>query len=315
MTTQYYPLRNKDGLMVNLTQLTTEQRNPLTYELDTFSPMQIAQVMNDENKKAIEAIDSVLDKVANAIELGAVALQSGGRIIYQGAGTSGRLGVLDAVECPPTFGVSANTVVGLIAGGNEAFLHAIEDVEDDESQGEADLAKLNPTDRDLVVGIAASGRTPYVIGGLEFARSIGCKTVAISCVGNSAIGEHANLAIEVATGPEVLTGSTRLKAGTVQKIILNMISTGSMTLTGKVYQNLMVDVKQTNEKLRARAQNIVCQACNCSAGEAQNALEDSAGDVKAAIVSIELGVSTQQANLLLSQSNMSVRKAIELSIA
>ena len=245
--------------MVDLSKLTTEQRNPLTLELDTFSPLEIAQAMNAEDANAVKAVECVLPQVAQAIQWAASCLADGGRIIYLGAGTSGRLGVLDAVECPPTFGVDNDLVVGLIAGGEDAFVKAREGAEDDTSQGEGDLRAIDLCERDFVVGLAASGRTPYVIGGLTYARELGCKTAAVACVPTSRIGEVAELAIEPVTGPEVLTGSTRLKAGTAQKLVLNMISTGAMTLTGKVYQNLMVDVKQTNQKLHARARNIVIE--------------------------------------------------------
>ena len=237
--------------MVDLSRLTTEQRNPRTMNLDTMTPLQIAEAMNAEDANAVAAVQRVLPQVATVIEWAADALAAGGRMVYLGAGTSGRLGVLDAVECPPTFGVSESTVVGLIAGGKDAFTVAREGVEDDPAEGASDLERIGLEPRDLVIGLAASGRTPYVIGGLTYARKLGCKTAAIACVPESQVGQVAELAIEPVTGPEVLTGSTRLKAGTAQKLVLNMISTGAMTRSGKVYQNLMVDVKQTNEKLRA----------------------------------------------------------------
>ena len=296
--------------MVDLSQLATEQRNARTMELDTFAPLEIAEAMNAEDAHAVEAVHKVLPQVATAIEWAAEALDGGGRVIYLGAGTSGRLGVLDAVECPPTFGVSDNTVVGLIAGGKDAFVCAREGVEDEPEEGARDLAGIHLTARDLVVGLAASGRTPYVIGGLTYARELGCKTLAIACTAHSRIGEVADLAIEPVTGPEVLTGSTRLKAGTAQKMILNMISTGAMTLTGKVYQNLMVDVKQTNEKLRARAQRIVMQAAGCTAEEAASALTASDGSVKVALTSLLLNVTPDTAREALETANGHVRKAV-----
>ena len=258
--------------MLDLTKLTTEQRNPKTMELDTFSSLEIARVMNEENNRVIEGIDRVLPQIATAIDWAGEALNAGGRIIYLGAGTSGRLGVLDAVECPPTFGVSYDTVVGLIAGGEGAFVKAAEGAEDKAEAGAADLDALSLESRDIVIGLAASGRTPYVIGGLTRAREVGCKTVAIACNEGSKIGTVADLAIEPVCGPEVLTGSTRLKAGTAQKLVLNRISTGSMVAAGKVYQNLMVDVKQSNEKLRVRAQNIVMMATDCTREQAADAL-------------------------------------------
>ena len=297
--------------MVDLSQLTTEQRNPETLALDTYTPLEIAQAMNREDAHAVEAVGKVLPQIAQAIQWGADALAAGGRVIYMGAGTSGRLGVLDAVECPPTFGVTLDTVVGLIAGGEEAFTVAQEGVEDDPDEGVRDLKRIDLTPRDFVVGLAASGRTPYVIGGLTYARELGCKTAAIACVARSKIGGAAELAIEPVTGPEVLTGSTRLKAGTAQKTVLNMISTGSMTLTGKVYQNLMVDVKQTNEKLHDRARRIVMQATNCTSEVAAKALEETGDDVKLALTSILLDVTPDEARATLDAAHGHVRGALE----
>lgn len=299
--------------MLDLSTLTTEQRNPLTLELDTFSAMQIAEAMNLEDSNAVKAVGHTLPQVAQAIELAAKCLSAGGRIVYLGAGTSGRLGVLDAVECPPTFGVDVGAVVGLIAGGKNAFVEAQEGAEDDALQGEKDLRGIEITERDFIVGLTASGRTPYVLGGLTYARKLGCKTAAIACVLSSAVGEIAELAIEPVTGPEVLTGSTRLKAGTAQKLVLNMISTGAMTLSGKVYQNLMVDVKQTNEKLHARARNIVVEACNCDPEVASAALEEADGSVKLAVTSILLGLPADQAAEALAASGGHVRQALKES--
>lgn len=297
--------------MLDLTKLTTEQRNPKTMELDSFSPIEIARVMNEENTNVIKAIDEVLPQVASAIEWAGEALNAGGRIIYMGAGTSGRLGVLDAVECPPTFGVSYDTVVGLIAGGEGAFVKAAEGAEDNAEAGAADLAALELESRDIVIGIAASGRTPYVIGGLRYANEAGCRTVAIACNKDSAVGAEAQLAIEPVTGPEVLTGSTRLKAGTAQKLVLNMISTGSMVAAGKVYQNLMVDVKQSNEKLRVRAQNIVMMATECTRKQAAEALEACHHHVKGAIAMLLLDCDATAAEAALDEAHGHVRAAVE----
>ncbi len=296
--------------MVDLSQLTTEQRNPRTMGLDTFTPLEIAKAMNAEDARAVEAVGEVLPQVATAIEWAAAALAGGGRIVYLGAGTSGRLGVLDAVECPPTFGVSEDTVIGLIAGGKDAFVCAREGVEDDLEEGARDLGGIRLEPRDIVVGLAASGRTPYVIGGLAYARKVGCKTVSIACTSHSSVGKVADLAIEPVTGPEVLTGSTRLKAGTAQKMILNMISTGAMTRAGKVYQNLMVDVKQTNAKLHARAQRIVMQATDCTAEEAASALDAAEGNVKVALTSILLGIAPDAARTALDAADGRVRDAL-----
>lgn len=296
--------------MVDLNGLTTEQRNPDTLDLDLMTPLEIARAMNREDAHAVTSVEKVLPEIARAIEWAAGALSSGGRLLYIGAGTSGRLGVLDASECPPTFGVDKDTVVGIIAGGPDAFTNAVEGAEDDEAQGKADLEAHRITSKDMVIGLAASGRTPYVIGALTYAREIGCRTASISCVAHSKIGAVAELAIEAVTGPEVLTGSTRLKAGTAQKLILNMISTGSMVLTGRVYQNLMVDVRQSNEKLRARSQSIVMAATGCSPEQASEALADAGGSVKLALTSILLDEPVDTAARHLEQVGGNVRRAI-----
>lgn len=296
--------------MLDLAKLSTETRNPATMDLDRMDPMEIAAAMNQEDVHAVASVSEVLPQVAQAIEWATEALQAGGRIIYMGAGTSGRLGVLDAVECPPTFGVSPDVVVGLIAGGQGAFVRAVEGAEDNEALGADDLRGLGVTARDLVVGLAASGRTPYVLGGLRYARELGCKTVAIACNRGSQIGSVAELAIEPVPGPEVVTGSTRLKAGTVQKLVLNMISTGSMVRAGKVYQNLMVDVQQTNEKLVTRAQNIVMAATECTRDEAVEALDQADGHVKTAVVMILAGLDARRAREALERAQGHVREAI-----
>jgi len=296
--------------MIDLTKLATEQRNPETMELDTFTPLQIAEAMNREDMHAVEAVHHVLPQIATAISWATEALSHGGRIIYMGAGTSGRLGVLDAVECPPTFGVSCDTVVGLIAGGENAFVKAKEGEEDRAKGGAEDLAAHALSSRDLVIGLAASGRTPYVLGGLHYAHDQGCRTIAIACNVGSEIGKAADLAIEPATGPEVLSGSTRLKAGTAQKLILNMISTGAMTRIGKVYENLMVDVKQSNEKLAVRAQNIVMEACGCSREIAERTLVKADGSVKLAITILLLNCNVEEAQAALDAANGHVRTAL-----
>lgn len=296
--------------MIDLTKLSTEARNERTWALDSMTSLQIATAMNEEDGRVIEAVRLVLPKIAEAIDWATDALESGARIIYMGAGTSGRLGVLDAVECPPTFGVDPSRVVGLIAGGEGAFVKAVEDAEDSMELGEGDLSGLDVSKDDIVIGLAASGRTPYVIGGLRYARSVGCKTVAIACNADSAIGREADLAIEPVPGPEVLTGSTRLKAGTAQKLVLNMISTGSMVRVGKAYQNLMVDVQATNEKLVARSRNIVAEACGCTVEQAMEALDRAGGHVKTAIVSILLDCDVDTARARLEESRGHVRDAI-----
>lgn len=296
--------------MIDLTKLSTEARNERTWALDSMTSLQIATAMNEEDGRLIEAVRLVLPKIAEAIDWATDTLESGARIIYMGAGTSGRLGVLDAVECPPTFGVDPSRVVGLIAGGEGAFVKAVEGAEDSMELGEGDLSGLDVSKDDIVIGLAASGRTPYVIGGLRYARSVGCKTVAIACNADSAIGREADLAIEPVPGPEVLTGSTRLKAGTAQKLVLNMISTGSMVRVGKAYQNLMVDVQATNEKLVARSRNIVAEACGCTVEQAMEALDRAGGHVKTAIVSILLDCDIDTARARLEESRGHVRDAI-----
>ena len=296
--------------MLELSKLTTEQRNPRTVDLDTMTPLQIAQTMNDEDEQVIQAVRDVLPEIAEAIELGASCLAHGGRIIYIGAGTSGRLGLLDASECPPTFGVSPDTVIGLIAGGSEAFHKAVEGAEDSTTLCQEDLEGIGLTSCDLVIGLAASGRTPYVVHGLRYARSLGCATVAIACVRDSEIGREAQVAIEPVTGPEVLTGSTRLKAGTAQKMILNTISTGSMVSVGKLFHNLMVDVQQSNAKLRSRARNIVVEATGCTPEQAEQALAEADGKAKTAIVMILLGVTCIQAERALREAHGRVRDAL-----
>ncbi|OCN04519.1 N-acetylmuramic acid 6-phosphate etherase [Erysipelotrichaceae bacterium MTC7] len=293
--------------MIDLTKLTTEQRNPDTMDLDVLSPLEFAKKMNEEDKKVPEAIEKVLPEIAQAITWGIEALNNGGRIIYMGAGTSGRLGVLDAVECPPTFGVSYDTVIGLIAGGDSAFVKAKEGSEDSLSEGVEDLKRIEINKQDLIVGLAASGRTPYVIEALGYANEIGCHTVAIACNKNSEIGAVAKLAIEAVPGPEILTGSTRLKAGTTQKLILNMISTGAMVGVGKAYENLMVDVKLSNKKLVQRGKNIIKEVTDASDEVIEQAIAASGNRVKVAIVMILHQCDATEAETLLEASKGHIR--------
>ncbi len=296
--------------MLELNKLTTETRNPATLGLDTMTPLEIATVMNQEDLRVVAGVQEVLPAVAKAIEWVREAFEAGGRLIYMGAGTSGRLGVLDSVECPPTFGVSPEMVVGLIAGGEGAFIRAVEGAEDSEELGVEELKAHSLEARDIVIGIAASGRTPYVIGGLGYARQLGCKTVAIAGNQGSEVGAAADLAIEPVSGPEILTGSTRLKAGTAQKMVLNMISTGAMVGIGKVYQNLMVDVMQTNEKLRVRARNIVMAATGCSCERAAALLDEAGGAAKTAIVMELLNCNAEEAEQKLQSSHGHIRKCL-----
>lgn len=297
---------------LTLDNLLTEARNPQTMELDSMTPLEIVTAMNREDARVPESIRPQLPNIAQCVTWATEAIRSGGRLIYMGAGTSGRLGVLDAVECPPTFGVSPDVVVGLIAGGERAFVKAVEGAEDSRELGKADLEAIGLTPKDLVVGIAASGRTPYVLGGLAYANSLGCKTAAISCNPGSALGKEARLAIEVAPGPECLTGSTRLKAGTAQKLILNMISTATMVGCGKAYSNLMVDVMQTNEKLVVRAQNIVMEATGVSRDSAKEAIALAGGSCKLAVTMILEDCTVEEAKERLERCGGSVRQAIAL---
>ena len=297
---------------LTLDNLLTEARNPQTMELDSMTPLEIVTAMNREDARVPESIRPQLPNIAQCVAWATEAIRSGGRLIYMGAGTSGRLGVLDAVECPPTFGVSPDVVVGLIAGGERAFVKAVEGAEDSRELGKADLEAIGLTPKDLVVGIAASGRTPYVLGGLAYANSLGCKTAAISCNPGSALGKEARLAIEVAPGPECLTGSTRLKAGTAQKLILNMISTATMVGCGKAYSNLMVDVMQTNEKLVVRAQNIVMEATGVSRDNAKEAIALAGGSCKLAVTMILADCTVEEAKERLERCGGSVRQAIAL---
>jgi len=295
---------------LDLKKFKTESRNQNSMHLDEMTALQIVTLMNQEDRKVPAAIEQVLPEIAEAVTAIEHAFLEGGRLFYMGAGTSGRLGVLDASECPPTFGVPADLVVGLIAGGEKAFIKAVEGAEDDRVLGRSDLEKHRLCAKDVVVGIAASGRTPYVLGGLAYAGELGCKTVAISCNKESLIGAAADIAIEAEPGPEVLTGSTRLKAGTVQKLILNMLTTASMVRIGKVYQNLMVDVVQSNDKLRTRAENIVMEVTGVERDRARAVIEEANGSVKTAIVMILADCNVKKATDLLAKAKGHVRDAI-----
>lgn len=269
---------------MDLKHLATEQRNVNTMALDRLSPIEFVTVMNQEDQKVAIAIEQEKEKIADLITSCIPLFKNGGRLIYMGAGTSGRLGVLDAAECVPTFGTTPEQVIGLIAGGEKAMIKAVEGAEDDEQLGKDDLIHLNITCKDIVIGIAASGRTPYVIGGLKYANEVGALTGAISCNPGSDIGKIAQHGIDVAVGPEILTGSTRLKSGTAQKLILNMISTGIMVGIGKVYQNLMIDVQPTNEKLVERSIAIISELTAVDRDKAVELFEESEHQVKVAIV-------------------------------
>ena len=269
-----------------LKKLATEGRNPRSANIDKASPEEIVRIIGAEDKTVAESVEKAHGQIAKQIEAAAYALQNGGRLIYFGAGTSGRLGVIDAAECRPTYGVDDNTVIGLIAGGMGAMFSAVEGAEDSLTLAEEELRDIQLTEKDFVVGIAASGRTPYVKGGLAYARSLGCVTGSIACTSPAEISALADIPVEVVTGPEVVTGSTRMKAGTAQKMVLNMLSTGVFILCGKVMGNLMVDVQATNDKLRARALRIVMEAADVDAETAQAALTEAGGSAKKAILSL-----------------------------
>lgn len=269
--------------MSQLAQLLTEQRNPRTLHIDQLPTLEALQLMHEEDRLAVDSVAPELPRIAAAVDAITERLKGGGRLLYIGAGTSGRLGVLDASECPPTFGVSYHLVQGIMAGGYDALYQATESTEDDPAAGVRDLAARGFTKQDVLVGIAASGRTPYVLGAIAEARKIGALTVGISCTENSQLSQAVALPIEPKPGPEVITGSTRLKAGTVTKLVLNMLTTMTMVRLGYVYSNLMVNVKPSNEKLVDRAQRIIAQAANLSQAEAATLLNKANGNVREAI--------------------------------
>jgi N-acetylmuramic acid 6-phosphate etherase len=300
----------KEQETVHLAKLETELRNKRTADMDALPTSELMRVLNEENHVVADSIDSLVPKLAEFVDEIVKRIRGGGRIIYVGAGTSGRLGVLDASECPPTFGVSPDMVQGIIAGGTTALVSSIEGAEDSYEQGQLDIEKKQLTENDTVIGIAASGRTPYVIGAVDFARSKGCLTGGIANVSNSKLSQSVEFALEAVTGPEPLTGSTRMKAGSAQKFLLNMISTAVMVRSGKVYQNLMVDVKATNEKLRHRAVRIVQEATGATPEVCETALDYSNWHAKTAIVSILLEVAPEKAAELLEKSSGHLRAAL-----
>ena len=300
-----------ENLLQTLSTLITEQRNPNSMHVDSLSALDIVQLMNDEDKQVPLAIEKCLPQIAQAVECIVAAFQQGGRLVYIGAGTSGRLGVLDASECPPTFGVSPEMVKGIIAGGERALRHPIEGAEDSKTHAVVDLQTIQFSSKDVLVGIAASGRTPYVIGALEYAKSLGSVTVSIASNPNSAMANIVDIAIDTVVGPEVLTGSSRLKSGTAQKLVLNMLTTASMILMGKCYQNLMVDVQASNEKLKARAIRIVMQATDCDKTLAEETLKLADQNAKLAIMMILSGLDRAQAEALLEKHHGKLQLALK----
>jgi N-acetylmuramic acid 6-phosphate etherase len=296
---------------IQLDALLTEQRNPATREIDRLSTIELLRVINQEDSRVAAAVEAALPSIAAALDLIAARMAAGGRLFYTGAGTSGRLGVLDASECPPTFNVPPDLVVGFIAGGDGALRRSVEGAEDSPEQGAEDLTGYGCTAADVLVGIAASGRTPYVQGAMRRARELGAATVALSCTSEALISGLADVAIEVLCGPEVITGSTRMKAGTATKMVLNMLSTGAMVKLGHVYGNLMVNVQQTNEKLRRRAQRIVAEAAEVPEDRARELLDLANGEVKTAIAMELLGLDAAEARERLAAAQGNLRRAVD----
>lgn len=294
-----------------LEHLTTEASNPASERLDSLSPQEIVALINSEDAKIAEAVRQQSDAIAKAIEVIAHRLQHGGRLVYIGAGTSGRLGVLDAAECPPTFNSDPSQVVGIIAGGPGALLRAVEGAEDSPELAAQDLKNIDLCSHDVLVGIATSGRTPYVLGALDYARSQGAYTIGLCCNRDAAINARAELSIAPIVGPEILSGSTRMKAGTATKMVLNMLSTGAMVRLGKIYGNLMVDLQATNSKLTERSKRIVCKITNVAPEQAENLLQQCNGELKTAIVSYRLDLEPEQARLRLNNARGHLRKALE----
>ncbi len=296
---------------VEIAHLSTEQRNPASTDLDLLDSLQLATLMNEQDFGVAKAVEWELPAIASAIDAVSERMRSGGRLLYIGAGTSGRLGVLDASECPPTFNSPPGLVVGVIAGGDIALRHPVESVEDRPDTGAGALREQDLQPGDAVVGIAASGRTPFVLGAIRYAREIGALTIGLCNTRNAELSAIVDIAVAPIVGPEVLTGSTRMKAGTAQKMVLNILSTAVMVKLGKTYGNLMVDVQPTNAKLRKRAINIVSDAAGISTSEAEAALGESGGNVKAAIVARLLNVPTGEAVSRLDAASGIVRKALQ----
>lgn len=297
--------------MVELQKIATEQRNPNTMHIDTLSTLDMIRLINQEDHRVAEAVAQVTDKIAEAVDVIADRLSKGGRLIYCGAGTSGRLGILDAVECPPTYSTDSEMVQALMAGGYPAIFKAVEGAEDSKELGVQDMKNINFGAGDVLVGIAASGRTPYVLGCMEYARELGAPTVSVTCCPGSVLDNFADIGIAPCPGPEVITGSTRMKSGTAQKMVLNMLSTGAMIKLGKVYGNLMVDVKPSNEKLIRRCVTIVVNATGCDDATATAALEACGYRPKTAIIMVLCGVGAEEAVALLDKADGRVAKVLE----
>ena len=301
---------SEQNLLNSLEKMLSEQRNPNTLHIDTLSPLEVVTLLNHEDKQVAFAVEKNLPQIAQAVEHIVAAFQAGGRVVYIGAGTSGRRGVLDASECPPTFGVPSSMVVGLIAGGETALRNAVEGAEDNREAGEQDLRHIHFSRKDVLVGIAASGRTPYVIGGLQYAKQLGATTISLVSNPNAVMSDIADITITTAVGPEALTGSSRLKSGTAQKMVLNMLTTAAMIRLGKCYQNLMVDVQATNQKLKARAIRIVMQATDCDQTTAEQTLFMTHGNAKLAIMMLLSGLDKDQAEAVLAQKKGRLQDAL-----
>lgn len=303
-------MRKLSGTRAKLSQLATEQSNPASADLDRKSSLEISRIINTEDAKVAAAVKRALPQIAEAIDLIADSLRKGGRLIYVGTGTSGRIAALDAAECPPTFNADPKSVQFIIAGGPKALGAAVEANEDSATLGESEIAKRKPGKNDVVVGIAASGRTPFTIAAVRYSRRKGAKTIAVVCNPYSELEKAAEIGIVVETGPEVISGSTRMKAGTAQKMVLNMLSSGAMTRLGHVYGNLMVNVRPKNEKLALRAVTILERASNIPHEKAKKALQASGGSVPAALVMLQTGVSSSKAEKALESVRGNVRQAI-----
>ena len=296
---------------MKLDTLLTEQRNPASAGIDRMSTAELLRVMNAEDRKVAVAVEAALPRIGEALDRVAAAMRNGARLFYTGAGTSGRLGVLDASECPPTFNVPPDLVTGFLAGGDGALRRSVEGAEDSPEQGADDLEAYGFQHGDVLVGIAASGRTPYVVGAMRRARALGGTVISLACTSGAEVSKHADIAIEILCGPEVITGSTRMKAGTATKLVLNMLSTGAMIKLGHVYGNLMVNVQQTNEKLRDRARRIVEQALEIAPEESRQLLAKASGEVKTAIAMHLLGVDAATARERLQGANGNLRQAVD----
>lgn len=297
-------------MAVELRKIDTEQRNARTMNIDSLTTLEMVRLINSEDHRVAEAVAQVVPQIAESVDIIYGQLRRGGRLVYAGAGTSGRLGVLDAVECPPTYGVDYNLVIGLMAGGPPAFVKAVEGAEDNRELGEKDLRDIDFSEKDVLVGIAASGRTPYVLGAMDYARSLGAPVLALTCCRDSELSRHADVTMAPTPGPEVITGSSRMKSGTAQKMVLNILSTATMIKLGKVYGNLMVDVKASNEKLYQRAISIVCTATGVSEAEARTALERCSFACKPAIVCLLMGLTPEEATEALDKADGRIAQVI-----